>query len=137
MSTYRVPLIFTTLHYTLIRNDRRNARYRFSAITLVDSWFTVKFNFDLQRTAVRRQFFSETAQRGLTLIFENNQMIKDQRLTLTSLTSHLFATHLAHIISSLDYLSTLISFTETPFSRKFSCSALPRLGSLPSCEIWK
>ena len=66
----------------------------------------------------QKAHFSETTEHKLTLIFENTQMIEDQRLILTSLTLHLFVRHLAHIISSLDYLSTLISFTENPFLSK-------------------
>ena len=122
-------LIFITkLHYTLLRNDGRNVRDRFSVMTLGHSRFTVESNIEFQRIlktlkncfqVVRRQLkFSETTQRGLTLIFENTQMIEDRRLTLTSLTSHLFVRHLTHIISSLDYLNTLISFNENPFCSK-------------------
>lgn len=69
-------------------------------------------------TILKKANFSESTHHKLTLIFENTQMIEDQRRTLTSLTSHLFVRHLAHIISSLDYLSTLISFTKDPFFSK-------------------
>ena len=121
-------IFITKLHYTLLRNDGRNVRDRFSVMTLGHSRFTVESNIEFQRIlktlkncfqVVRRQLkFSETTQRGLTLIFENTQMIEDRRLTLTSLTSHLFVRHLTHIISSLDYLNTLISFNENPFCSK-------------------
>lgn len=57
-------------------------------------------------------------QHKLTLIFENTRMIEDQRLKLMSLTSHLYVRHLTHIISSLDYPRTLISFAENPFFSK-------------------
>lgn len=42
-------LLFTKLYYTFLRNGRRNARGRSSAITSVDSRFTVKSKFEFWR----------------------------------------------------------------------------------------